>query len=80
MSADNIIYIKKKKKIHVWEDSASDPNPTYKNKRTHKKFKKMSKAIKYAKELQEDWQTEYGVHFVPTKNDCACGGNCKCQE
>ena len=77
MSADNIIYIQKKKKFHVWEDSASVENPTWKDKSTHKKFKDELKAHIYAHELQAEWQTEYGVVMLEPK--CPCGGDCKCQ-
>jgi len=80
MSADNIIYIKKKKKYHVWEDSASVKDPTYKGKTTHKKFKNELKAFKYAHKLQEEWQTEYGVTTLPPIHECQCGVNCGCQQ
>jgi hypothetical protein len=78
MSADNIIYIKKKNKYHVWEDSASVESPTYKGKKTHKKFKYEYDAHTYAHELQKEFETEYGVKILEDES-CACGGNCSCQ-
>lgn len=60
MSADNIIYVKKiKDEFNIWEQSASvDAEP---NGRTLKKYTDELEAYKYAFDLQEDWQTEYGV-------------------
>jgi len=79
MSADNIIYIKKKKKYHVWEDSASDEFPTFKGKKTHKKFKYEYDAHKYAHELQKEFETEYGVKVLEEES-CECKGDCPCHE
>lgn len=62
MSADNVIYIQKKKnKYIVWHDFASneDPRP-YKN--NSKKFNNKDSAENYAFELEEEiGYVEYGI-------------------
>ncbi len=64
MSADNVIYIKNIKKLfYVWHDFMSH-DPTYKNNKTLKKYKTRNGAINYAKKLNVEWTTEYGIVFL----------------
>jgi len=62
MSADNIIYIKKKgKHWHVWHDFASNDDPQPYG-RYYRKFKDKYKAMDYAFDLKEEiGYVEYGV-------------------
>jgi len=65
MSADNIIYIKKKgKHWHVWHDFASNDDPQPYGLR-YKKFDNKNDAIDYAFKLQKKISyVEYGVSMI----------------
>lgn len=63
MSADNVIYIKKKEdRWLVWHQC----NPEFTNPQglTLKEFPDKLKACDYAFKLQKDYQTEYGVQLL----------------